>query len=134
MNNINISGRLTATPELKQTQSGVSVTAFTVAVDREYRANKEKQTDFINCVAWQKTAEFVCRNFEKGKGIEVTGSLNSRKYEDKNGNKREVWEIMADKVGFTIGGNKPDEQSDAFNAFKAKVAEITADDSDDLPF
>lgn len=97
-----IMGRLTADPELRTTTSGISVTSFTVAVDRNYqRAGTERQTDFINVVAWRQTAEFVSRYFHKGSMIAVQGSIQTRNYEDRNGNKRTAVEIVADNVSFT---------------------------------
>ena len=84
-----IMGRLTADPELRTTTSGISVTSFSVAVDRSYvRAGEERQTDFINVVAWRQTAEFVTRYFHKGSMIAVQGSIQTRNYEDKTGAKR----------------------------------------------
>ena len=82
-----IMGRLTADPELRTTQSGLSVTSFTVAVDRAYKSGDERQTDFINVVAWRGTADFVSRFFKKGQMIAVQGSIQTRNYEDKNGNR-----------------------------------------------
>ena len=97
-----IMGRLTADPELKTTQSGVSVTSFTLAVDRSYaKAGTERQTDFINVVAWRSTAEFVCRYFTKGQMMAVSGPIQTRNYEDKNGNKRTAFEVVANDVSFT---------------------------------
>lgn len=96
-----IMGRLTADPELRTTANGTSVTSFTVAVDRAYaRQGEERQTDFINVVAWRQTAEFVTRYFHKGSMIAVQGSIQTRNWEDKNGNKRTSVEIVADNVSF----------------------------------
>lgn len=102
-----IMGRLVADPEIRTTGSGVSVTSFTVAVDRRF-ANKdeEKQADFIDIVAWRQTADFVCKYFRKGSMIAVQGSIQTRTYEDKDGNKRKAVEIVADNVSFC--GNKSD--------------------------
>lgn len=105
MNNICIIGRLTTSPEIKKTTSGVSVCSVSIAVDRDYKVNGEKATDFIPCVFWRGTAEFVGKYFSKGDMIAVIGSLESRKYKDKDGNKRTVWEVKADKVNF-CGGKK----------------------------
>lgn len=97
-----IMGRLTADPELRTTTSGISVTSFSVAVDRSYqKAGQERQTDFINVVAWRQTAEFVTRYFHKGSMIAVQGSIQTRNYEDRSGNKRTAVEIVADNVSFT---------------------------------
>lgn len=97
-----IMGRLVATPELRTTPSGVSVCSFRVAVDRSYssRDGGERQTDFIDVVAWRNTAEFVCRYFQKGQMIAVNGRIQTRNYEDKQGNKRTAVEIVADNVNF----------------------------------
>ena len=92
-----IMGRLTATPELRTTGTGISVTSFTVAVDRNFaKPGEERQTDFINVVAWRGTADFVTRFFQKGQMIAVQGAIQTRNYEDKNGNKRTAFEIVAD--------------------------------------
>ncbi|MBR6779858.1 MAG: single-stranded DNA-binding protein [Clostridia bacterium] len=96
-----IMGRLTADPELRTTASGLSVTTFSVAVDRGYaKAGEERQTDFINVVAWRQTAEFVSKYFQKGSMIAVQGSIQTRSYEDKNGNKRTATEVVANNVSF----------------------------------
>ena len=94
MNIIAIKGRLVRDPEIRQTQSGVSVTNITVAVDRSYSAGGEKQTDFFDCVFWRQGAEFVSKYFKKGKEIIVTGEMQSRKWTDKDGNNRISWEIQ----------------------------------------
>lgn len=99
-NRVILMGRLTVDPELKQTPSGVSVTSFSIAVDRPY-GKGEKQTDFIDIVAWRHTAEFICRYFSKGKLILVEGSIQVRSYTDKNDNKRRAWEVVADQARFT---------------------------------
>ena len=96
-----IMGRLTADPELKTTASGLSVLSFSVAVERNYqKEGEEKAVDFINVVAWRKTAEFVSKYFHKGSMIAVEGSIQTRKYEDKDGNKRTAFEILANTVSF----------------------------------
>ncbi|MBE6804157.1 MAG: single-stranded DNA-binding protein [Ruminococcaceae bacterium] len=109
LNSVIIMGRLTADPELRTTPNGLSVTSFTVAVDRNYKSGDERQTDFISVVAWRGTADFVTRFFKKGQMIAVQGSLQVRNYEDKNGNKRTAYEVVADNVSFcgskSEGGN-----------------------------
>ena len=102
LNHITIMGRLTRDPELRTTQSGVSVASFTVAVDRDFggRDGGERQTDFIDCVAWRQTGEFVSKYFHKGSMIVVSGRLQSRKWQDRDGNNRTSWEINADNVYF----------------------------------
>ena len=101
MNTICLMGRLTTDPELKTTQTGVSVTSFTLAVDRAYKPkDEERQTDFIHCVAWRGTAEFISKYFRKGQRMALTGSLQSRKYTDKDGNNRTAFEVIADQAFF----------------------------------
>lgn len=93
-------GRLVRDPELRSTQSGTSVTTFTIAVDRDFSSGNEKQTDFIECVAWKGTAEFVSKYFRKGSMIVVAGKLQSRKWQDRDGNNRVSWEVVAQSVYF----------------------------------
>ncbi|MVB10249.1 Single-stranded DNA-binding protein A [Caprobacter fermentans] len=94
-------GRLVADPELRHTPNGISVTSFTIAVDRSYvKAGADRQTDFIDVVAWRNTAEFVCKYFRKGQLAAVQGSIQTRSYTDKDGNKRKAVEIIADNVHF----------------------------------
>lgn len=107
LNVICIMGRLVRDPEAKTTASGVPVTTFTVAVERSMTGQDgNRQTDYIDVVAWRKTAEFVSRYFSKGNWIAVNGSLQTRSYEDKNGNKRKAFEVIADNVHF--GASKSD--------------------------
>lgn len=95
-------GRLVADPELRRTPNDIAVTSFTIAVDRSFvKAGTERQTDFIDIVAWRSTAEFICKYFGKGSMIAVQGSIQTRSYEDKNGNKRKAVEIVANEVSFT---------------------------------
>lgn len=97
MNSISIIGRLTADPELRKTQNGTPVASFTLAVDRPHVKNT---TDFFSCVAWRQTGEFICQHFSKGRKMGATGIMQSRKYDDKDGNKRTVWEVVVDQVDF----------------------------------
>lgn len=97
MNNISLMGRLTADPELKQTQSDISVCQFCIAVSRPHTSDK---TDFINCVAWRNTAEFISKYFCKGKMIAVNGVLTSRNYEDREGKRRTAHDVLVDYVNF----------------------------------
>ena len=107
-----IAGRITKDIELKSTTNGVSVVAFTVAVQRSYKdANGERQADFINCVAFKQKAEFISKYFSKGDSIFVEGSIQSRSWEDGNGNKRYATEVIANEVGF-FGGKKKEEASE----------------------
>ncbi|MBR1749915.1 MAG: single-stranded DNA-binding protein [Ruminococcus sp.] len=100
LNKAILMGRITHDLEIKTTPSGSSVLSFTLAVDR-FSKSEEKQTDFINCVAWNKTAEFIGRYFGKGRMIAVTGNLHSRTYEDKNGTKHYVTEVYVESADFT---------------------------------
>lgn len=101
MNVAAIMGRLVADPELRHTPNDIAVTTFTLAVDRSYsRAGAERQTDFIDVVAWRQTAEFVCKYFSKGRMMAVSGSIQTRNYEDKQGNKRKAFEIVASDISF----------------------------------
>ena len=101
LNSVCLMGRLTADPELKSTQSGVSVCNFRIAVDRTYTPKgQEKQTDFINIVTWRSTAEFVSRYFRKGQLVAVQGSIQTSQYTDRDGNKRTAFDVVADNVFF----------------------------------
>lgn len=124
INSVILMGRLIADPELRQTQNGTAVTSFAVAVERRFQ---REQTDFINVVAWKQTAEFVEKYFKKGAMIALRGSIQTRKYEDKNGNKRTVFEIVADEVSFC--GSKAEKPQTPNND---DFEEIPI--SDDLPF
>jgi single-strand DNA-binding protein len=129
-NKVIIGGRLTADAELKQTTSGISVTAFSIAVNRKGAENK---TDFIDCVAWRQTAEFICKYFKKGSSICIVGNLQKREWTDKNGAKRYATEVIAEEVSFV--DSKSDSASDSApnTADTApKFEEIST--SDDLPF
>ena len=143
LNSIIIMGRLTADPDLRSTSSGLSVTSFTVAVDRGYtKAGEERKADFIPVVAWRQTADFVSKYFRKGSMIAVQGSLQSRSYEDKNGNKRVAYEVIADQVSFcgskseSSTGGAPRMNDTAATSFSNgsidDFAAIAYDD--DLPF
>ena len=129
LNNVVIMGRLCATPELRTTGSGNSVTSFTVAVDRKFaKQGEEKQTDFIDVVAWRQTAEFITRFFKQGSMIAIQGNIQTRMYEDKNGNKRKAVEIVAENVSFT--GEKKEQP--AFSNPNVDYQEIP--DDGDYPF
>lgn len=100
LNSAIMTGRMVADPELKTTQSNVSVTSFRIAVTRNYKANDEYPTDFFNVVAWRNTAEFVTKHFRKGDLLTVQGRMEVRKYTDRDGNNREAVELVADSVYF----------------------------------
>lgn len=102
LNRCILMGRLTADPELKTTPTGVSVTSFSIAVDRNYvKQGEERKADFINIVAWRQQAEFICRYFSKGAMIAIEGQLQTRSYQAKDGSNRYVTEVVADNVSFT---------------------------------
>lgn len=102
LNRVILMGRLVADPELRQTPNGISVATFRVAVDRNYQSkgSTERQADFISCVAWRQTGEFISRYFQKGRMIALEGSLQSRNYEDKQGQKRTAYEVVVDQAYF----------------------------------
>ena len=120
LNHITIMGRLTRDPELRRTGSGVAVTSFSLAVDRDFggREGGERETDFIDCVAWRQTGEFVAKYFQKGRMAVVSGRLQIRPWTDKDGNKRRTAEVVADNVYF--GDSKRD--GDSGNSYAAPAA------------
>ena len=124
LNKAIIQGRLTKDPELRTTQSGTSVASFTVAWSEEYNGNEKKL--FLNCVAWKNAAEMLAKFFSKGKEIVVEGTLGSRSWEDKDGNKREVIELTADRIHFC--GPKESKPIAAPSGYEEIV------DDGDLPF
>ena len=160
LNHITIMGRLTRDPELRRTGSGVAVASFTVAVDRDFasRESGERETDFIDCVAWRQTGEFVSKYFTKGRMAVVSGRLQIRSWTDKDGNKRRTAEVVADNVYFgdsrrdgdnggssyggnTYGGNSyGSAPAPAFGGYSAPASNPASDfamlDDDDaqLPF
>ena len=121
LNHITVMGRLTRDPELRTTQSGVSVASFTVACDRDFggRDGGERQTDFIDCVAWRSTGEFVSKYFHKGSMIVVSGRLQSRKWQDREGNNRTSWEINADNVYFGESRRDSDSNRDSYSTYSS---------------
>ena len=116
LNHITIMGRLTRDPELRRTGSGIAVASFTVAVDRDFadKQSGEKETDFIDCVAWRQTGEFVSKYFTKGRMIVVDGRLQIRGWTDKDGNKRRTAEIVADNVYFGDSKNDSGNQNSGY--------------------
>ena len=135
LNEIIVMGRLCADPELRRTNTGTAVTSFTLAVDRDYKAEGDAETDFIDVVAWKNTAEMACKYFSKGRMAIVMGRLQIRNWTDKDGNKRKTAEIVADRIYF--GDSKP--KNEEFHQTPAdlqnRFAELTAEDeSVDLPF
>lgn len=143
-NKVILIGNLVADPELKQTQSGIAVTSFSIAVSRKFnRDSSQQQTDFINIVCWRSTAEFVTKYFSKGKSILICGSLQTRTWTDQQGQKRYITEVVADEVSFverksdSAGSGIPPmmnaEPAPYSNASKDTDFEEMATD-EDLPF
>ena len=138
LNSVCLMGRLTADPELKSTQLGVSVCNFRIAVDRTYTPKgQEKQTDFINIVTWRSTAEFVSRYFRKGQLVAVQGSIQTGQYTDRDGNKRTTFDVVADNVFFAekkaeSGETKQGAGYDHSPDIQGNFEEIIGDES--LPF
>lgn len=141
INNVVEMGRLTYEPELKATPSGVSVIRFQIAVDRNYTAKgEERKADFIDCVAWRSTAEFISRYFHKGDMIALSGSIQTNNYTDKDGNKRKQVEVVANNVSFC--GSKSNSNADTtynqpaptYTSADNLDFEEIVDDDDDLPF
>lgn len=142
LNHITIMGRLTRDPELRRTGSGVAVASFTVAVDRDFadKQSGEKETDFIECVAWRQTGEFVSKHFTKGRMIVVSGRLQIRKWTDKDGNKRSTAEIVADNCYFGDSKSNDNSGQSEYTGFVknehipvSNFAELPDDDAQ-LPF
>lgn len=134
LNVITIMGRLTKDVELRRTNSGVAVASFTIACDRDFGQNGEKETDFIDCTAWRQTGEFVSKHFSKGKMIVVSGRLQIRKWTDKNGNERKSAEVVADNCYF--GDSKKDSTNAGFvptNNVPNNFA-VMGEPDDQLPF
>lgn len=134
LNHIVLMGRLTRDPELRQTQSGAAVCSFTLAVERDFKdQDGKKETDFIDCVAWRGTAEFVSRYFTKGQMVCATGRLQMRDWQDKDGNKRRSAEIQADHAYFADSKREgaPMEAAPAYEA--PKGFDIDVEDGE-LPF
>ena len=145
LNHIVLMGRLTRDPELRQTQSGVSVASFTIAVDRDFqsRDSGEKQTDFIDIVAWRNTAEFVSKWFTKGQMAVVSGRLQIRDWTDREGGKRRSAEVVADNVYFgdskksREGGQPSGGRSGGYGDYDAPAIKTDfeeVEDDGDLPF
>ena len=134
LNKIIIMGRITKDLELKRTSNGTAVTSFTIACDRDFKSNGEKETDFIDVVAWKGTAEFICSNFSKGRMIAIDGRLQTRTWQDKNSNNRKSVEVLADHVYFSDSRKSQnfDNLSERMNGF----AEIQEEDEEEncLPF
>ena len=133
LNKVILLGRITHDLEMRSTPSGTSVLQFSLAVERNFvKQGEERQTDFINCVAWKQTAEFIGRFFGKGRLIAIEGRLQSRNYEDKQGNKRTAIEVIVDQASFTgepkkDGGGQQTAPQDGYN-------DIDVLSDDEVPF
>lgn len=133
-------GRLVRDPELRTTTSGLSVTTFTVAIDRRYKKGDEKQSDFLDFVAWREKADFIAKYFRRGSAICVTGSVQTRTYEDNNGNKRKAVEIVADNAEFVESksssqqASQPTPPAEPTPSAPQQMSIADAVEDDDLPF
>ena len=134
MNKVILIGNIARSPELRQTPQGVSTARFTVAVNRRYSKDGQRQADFIQCVAWRNTAEFVSKYFTKGSGIQLCGSIQTRSWEGQDGQRHYATEVVADEVEFN--GSKADRQSydndyqsDTGDVFGRKTANIDRDEA-----
>ena len=143
INMVALMGRLTFEPELRTTPSGVSVLRFQVACDRNYqRSGQDRQADFIDCVAWRQTAEFISRYFHKGSMIAVEGSIQTSSYTDKSGNQRKQVEVVANNVSFcgskneagSVSNNGYNQAAPSYASADNSDFEEIVDDDDDLPF
>ena len=145
LNHITIMGRLTRDPELRRTTSGLAVASFTLAVDRDYSGQSgEKETDFIDCVAWRSTAEFASKYFAKGRMAVVSGRLQIRPWTDKDGNKRRSAEIIVDNMYFGDSKRESDSSSGSYSAATPTASggnqppandfAVLDDEDDQLPF
>ena len=133
LNRITIMGRLTRDPELRRTQSGAPVTSFTMAVDRDFKSQSgDKETDFIDVVAWRNTAEFAAKYFTKGRMAIASGRLQIRNWQDNNGNKRRSAEVIADSIYF--GDSKPQDAQPAVHAVNVDASDFDEiEDDPDFP-
>lgn len=133
LNTAILMGRLTSDPELRYTPNDAAVTSFTLAVERSYViSGADRQVDFIDVVVWRKTAEFVCKYFHKGQLVAVQGSIQTRSYTDKDGNKRKAFEVVAESVHFAESKKDKSNESSAAAPQNDDFEEINLDD--DLPF
>lgn len=136
LNHITIMGRLTRDPELRRTASGVAVASFTLAVDRDFSGKDggEKETDFIDCVAWRQTGEFVSKYFRKGSMAVASGRLQIRSWTDKDGNKRRTAEVVADNVYFGDSKKSDTDTNGYTSSAPAQDFALLNDDDEQLPF
>ena len=133
LNEVILCGRLTATPELKTTPSGVSVCSFTLAVNRKYSKEGEQTADFINCVAWRERAEFISKYFKKGSSLCIMGAIQTRNFTDQNGGKRYVTEVLVDDARF-VDSKNDGSQTASETCPEASSEFVAVADDEDLPF
>ena len=131
LNKVIMGGRITSDPELKTTQSGISVTQFNLAVNRKVKQGEEQKTDFFNVTAWRQTAEFIARYFNKGSSICIVGSLQNNSWTDQNGQKRYKMDILADEVMF-VDSRSDSPAPTVTTPIVPKFEEVKTDE--DLPF
>ena len=146
MNSVVLLGRITADPEVKSTQTGISVCRFSVAVDRSRTdANGQRQADFINCVAWRGQADFLGKYFKKGSPICLAGSIQTGKYQDRNGNTRTSFDVVVNDIRFVPGSKSGESRQSAYQAPGPEPVvyasgnnddfiDVSMDDVEDLPF
>ena len=145
MNKVFLMGRLAADPEMRQTQSGVAVCSFSIAVNRRFAKEGQQNADFINCTAWRQQAEFICKYFQKGAMISVIGNLQSRSWENQEGKKQYATDVVVDEVYFTGSKSESGSSSVSDGGFAVQQKDPFADidtmgfqaidgSEDDLPF
>ena len=144
MNKVILMGRLTRDPEMRQTQNGVSVCSFSIAVNRRFAKDGQQSADFINCTAWRQQAEFICKYFAKGAMISVVGNLQSRSWENQEGKKQYATDVVVDEVYFTgsrteshthgDGGFSTQSNDSAFADIDTMGFQAIDGSEDDLPF
>lgn len=132
LNKVILGGRMTADPELKQTNSGTPVLTFSIAVSRRFQKEGEQQADFINLVAWRQTAEFISRYFRKGSSICIVGNLQTRIWTDQNGQKRYATEVIVDEANFVDSKNENSQAEPSYEQNDAHFEQLAEDDN--LPF
>lgn len=142
MNKVILMGRLTADPEMRQTPNGIAVTRFSIAVNRKFAKEGQQKADFINCVAWRNTAEFIQKYFQKGNMIAIVGSIQTNSWDGTDGKKHYSTDVLVDEADFTGSKNdsqsssqQPTQQNNSFGgSFDAFPTTSVSDDDNDLPF
>ncbi len=132
MNKVILMGRLTRDPEMRQTQSGVNVCSFSIAVNRRFAKEGQQNADFINCTAWRQQAEFICKYFQKGSMISVVGNLQSRSWENQEGKKQYATDVVVDEVYFT--GSRTESHTQGDGGFATQNSDSAFADIDTMGF